>query len=95
MYIRYSVECIVIRLHTTRTRFVSRQWQDILFLSKVFGLAVGLSKLPNRWVRGAFIPVVNWPGREADCSIPSSAHVKNDCRHIRKLDSFSHDTGLT
>jgi len=44
---------------------------------------------------GAFIPVVNWPGRETDHSLPSSAHVKNDFRQIRKLDSFSHDTGLT
>jgi len=44
---------------------------------------------------GAFIPVVNRPGREAGRSLPSSAHVKNDCKHIRKLDSFSHDTGLT
>jgi hypothetical protein len=95
MYSRCSVECIVIRLHTARTRFVSCQWQDFLFLSKVFGLVVGLSKLPSRWVRGAFIPVVNWPGREADRSLPSSADVKNDCRNVRKLDSFSQDTGLT
>jgi hypothetical protein len=94
MYSRYSVECIVIRLHAARTRFVSRQWQDILVLSKVFGLAVGLSKLPSRWVQGLFIPVVNWPLYETGRSLASSAGVKNDCTHIR-IDNFSHDTGLT
>ena len=70
MYSQYSVVYIVSRLHSARTRFVSRHWLDILFLSKMFGSALGLTKLPCRWVRGAFAPVVNWPGREADSSLP-------------------------
>jgi len=44
---------------------------------------------------GAFIPVVNWPGRDTGRSLASSADVKNDCKNIRKLDNFSHDTVLT
>jgi len=39
--------------------------------------------------------MANWPGHEADRSLPSSADVKHDWRNIRKLDNFSHDTGIT
>ena len=54
MYSQYSVECIVIRLHAARTRFISRQWQDILF-SKVSRLAVELSFLVGGYGGGGLL----------------------------------------
>jgi hypothetical protein len=35
------------------------------------------SGAPIQWVPGALFPGIKWPGREADCSHPPSAEVKN------------------
>jgi hypothetical protein len=76
MYSRYSVECIVIRLHeqgsfpgsgkifSSYPKCLDWLWGSVSFLVGGYG--------------GTFVPVVNWPGHEGDRSLPSSADVKKD-----------------
>jgi hypothetical protein len=49
----------------------------IFLLSIAFRLALGPTQPPIQWTLGAISPWVNWPGREADYSLPSSTEVKN------------------
>jgi hypothetical protein len=48
-----------------------------LFFSIVCGLALGPTQRPTQWVPGVLSRGVKRRGREADCSPPSSAEVKN------------------
>jgi hypothetical protein len=59
-----------------RPGFESQQRQDFLFYA-VSRSALGSNQPPTQWVRGAILPGVKRPRREANHSPPSNAEVKN------------------
>jgi hypothetical protein len=56
--------------------FDSRQGLGIFHFTTASRTALGPTKPPIQWVRGALSVAVKRPGREADHSPPSSAEVK-------------------
>jgi hypothetical protein len=59
-----------------RSGFDSRQVLGIFLFITASRTALGPTQPPIQWVPGALSLGVNWPGREADHSLPSSAEVK-------------------
>jgi hypothetical protein len=57
--------------------FDSRPGLGIFLFTAASRTALGSTQPPLQWVAGALSLEVNWPGREADHSPPSSAEVKN------------------
>jgi hypothetical protein len=57
--------------------FESRQGLEISLFTTASTSALGHTQPPIQWVPVALSMGVNWPGREADHSPPSSADVKN------------------
>jgi len=39
---------------------------------------LGCTQPPAQWVKGALAPTIEWPGREANHTLPSSAKVMNE-----------------
>jgi hypothetical protein len=61
--------------------FESRQGLGILVFTTMSRQALGPTQPPIQWAPGALSPGVKRPGRQADCSLPSSAEANNAWRY--------------